>query len=165
VIADCQLPISKFKMKLTLPIFLFVIVLISCGNDKFPPIAKMSEADFLKLPKTFFEFKDDSISQALQVTWFNDTALTAEIKFDSGSVHSTYSSYLAEEHPGEDYETYEDTSGESHPMREFTLQQKKPPVNLSLKIALDTSFAVLINWGGNFGEEKQLLNRVMYLKK
>jgi hypothetical protein len=141
---------------LLLPLFIFFN---SCSNP-FSPSKELFSIDTAKLKKSYFELKNDSVHQTVRIIWLNDTSVTAEVN----AGNSSYGSYLSEKYSNADYEIEEDSSGNSHPMREFTMVAKNQG-NLSLKIALDTSFAVIPNWQFGPDSSSVILNKIMYRQK
>lgn len=150
-------------------IFLAFIFTSAChepGNSAMnDSIQQLMAIDPATLVKSDFELNTDSLHQTVQVMWLNNTSIAADIKRDSGSYHNSMATPLFENNPGADAEIFEDSSGDAHPMREFTINVEDQKVYISLKIALDTSFAVLTAFNTPSDSLPMGINRMMLRKK
>ncbi|CAN5129026.1 hypothetical protein BH09BAC5_BH09BAC5_22650 [soil metagenome] len=165
-----QLVYKFFSFALLTSFFLFGV---SCSNDKTNPAidsvlkdSVVSEAT-VKIPeakKTVFEFLNGGERQLLNVSWLNDTSIQAEIKNFIGVDSSTISSTLTDHHSHEDFETYDDENNEAHPVREFVFSNDKSGIYYDIKIAFDTSFAVVMAMDGAPASAKVAKDKIMHLK-
>lgn len=150
-------------------ILLACILISACHNSDNDPvndsIQQIMSIDPATLVKTDFELNAGSLHQTVQVMWLNNTSISAAIKRDSGSYHNSMGTPLFENHPGADAEIFEDSLGDAHPMREFTINVEDQKTYISLKIALDTSFAVLAAYNTPSDSLPMGINRVMLRKK
>lgn len=128
------------------------MLLVSCSSPNVEPNVENNNSNNNPPPpsivssekKTSFELTQGDKFQSLDIFWINDTTIRAEIQNKKNKYVSNLKNTLSDKNLHGDMETWDDAQGDAQGVREFVYADEKSKSYYDIKVAFDTSFAVIL---------------------